>query len=224
MIDLIRKPIRGWEGYYEVDNIGNIYSLDRVITVRDGERVYQKHIKGKTTKGSLRSNGYRSAYLSKGDIGCTVYVHRIVAEAFVPNPNGYSIVNHINENKSDNRAENLEWCTQQYNLTYGGARDRWKARVLGRVQGEEEKAHRREVLKEYYKTHKSNTYRKPSPKRKSVIGRKLDEDKWTHYESATEAAKVLGLNSSDVSRVASGVLRKSHGYVFKYEERTNETV
>ena len=61
------------------------------------------------------SNGYIMANLS----GHRISVHRLVALAFIPNPNGLPQINHKNEIKDDNRVENLEWCTQQYNNTYG---------------------------------------------------------------------------------------------------------
>lgn len=104
----IWKPIPQYEGLYEVSNYGEIRSA---VTQR---------IKNQFTK----PNGYKTVQLWVGNKGRSEYVHRLVAFAFVPNPNNYPQVNHKNEVKSDNRAENLEWCTQKYNNNYGTKNDR----------------------------------------------------------------------------------------------------
>ena len=64
--------------------------------------------------------------LSKKGKTLKKYVHRLIAEAFIPNPNNYPYINHKNENKLDNRIENLEWCTPQYNINYGTRNERAK--------------------------------------------------------------------------------------------------
>jgi hypothetical protein len=67
------------------------------------------------------TQGYMSVVLWNNNKRKDVKVHRIVAEAFIPNPNNYPVINHKDENPSNNKVENLEWCTQQYNVTYGSA-------------------------------------------------------------------------------------------------------
>ena len=71
-------------------------------------------------KGSVNDLGYKRVGLSKNGQTQFFFVHRLVAEAFVPNPNNYSIVNHKDENPSNNCADNLEWCSIEYNSNYGG--------------------------------------------------------------------------------------------------------
>lgn len=67
----------------------------------------------------LNRKGYHRLVLSKGGVGKSSTVHRIVAVAFIPNPNKYPEINHINENKTDNRVSNLEWCTSAHNHNWG---------------------------------------------------------------------------------------------------------
>ena len=97
------KPIEGYEGLYEISNLGNIYCTKRKIT-----RFLQ-----------ISKNGYLRVSLSKEGHKTTYLVHRLVAEAFIPNPDNLPQVNHKDENKINNHVDNLEWCTAIYNLNYG---------------------------------------------------------------------------------------------------------
>ena len=98
------KPIKGYEGKYSVDEEGNVYNIKR---------------KKKLSKITMES-GYVYVHLFDGKRknGRCHRLHRIVAEAFLPNPNGYEQVNHINGNKTDNSASNLEWCSFQQNMDH----------------------------------------------------------------------------------------------------------
>ena len=95
----IWKDIKGYEGLYWVSNLGRIKSKQKIL----------KPIKGE----------YLKVGLSKEGIQKTVTVHRLVASAFILNPNNYNYVNHIDENKYNNISSNLEWCTNKYNVNYG---------------------------------------------------------------------------------------------------------
>lgn len=112
----IWKDIIGYEGYYQVSNLGNIKSLDRDIQYSDGKVV---HYYGKEIHGFIKNSGYITVDLYKNNKRKKFSVHRLVAEAFVENPLNKFEVNHINENKLDNRAENLEWCTSSENKLSG---------------------------------------------------------------------------------------------------------
>ena len=112
----IWKDIAGFEGLYQVSNLGNVRSL-RKSWASNGEKF---HI----MRPSI-NRGY--AYLSLRDLngGDTSFpVHRLVALAFIPNPEGFKCVNHKDENKLNNNVDNLEWCTLAYNFNYGTARAR----------------------------------------------------------------------------------------------------
>nr|DAT75898.1 MAG TPA: homing endonuclease [Caudoviricetes sp.] len=108
------KDIHGYEGLYQISNMGRVKSLSRVILRSNG---FPQSF-GERILSPRNSNGYRSVSLCCGTKK-TFYVHRLVADAFIPNPNGYKEVNHKNEDKADNRAENIEWCSRGYNLLYG---------------------------------------------------------------------------------------------------------
>ena len=85
--------------------------------ISDDGRVWSK--KSNKWLKPINVNGYKKASLYKNGKEYQRLVHRLVAEAFIPNPNNYDEINHINEDKSDNRVENLEWCTPSYNINYG---------------------------------------------------------------------------------------------------------
>ena len=102
------RPVKGYEGRYEVSNLGNIDSLNYH---RSGQR--------KSMSQQTDRRGYLRTLLWKDGKKKTVKVHRVVAEAFLPNPNNYPQVNNKDEDKTNNCADNLEWCDCKYNLNYG---------------------------------------------------------------------------------------------------------
>lgn len=110
----IWKPVKGYEGLYEVSNLGNVRSLDRYVMLGNHGNQYCL-LKGKPKKPSTDSNGYLITNLSKNGQVKTYFVHRLVSEAFIPNPNVLPFIDHINTIKTDNRVENLRWCSQKEN-------------------------------------------------------------------------------------------------------------
>ena len=105
----IWKDIKDYEGHYQVSN------LSRVKSIKFGKEIILKqHIRG----------GYYSVVLSKNGILKIFKVHRLVAQAFIPNPNNYKEVNHKDENKQNNVISNLEWCDRKYNQNYGTRTER----------------------------------------------------------------------------------------------------
>ena len=102
------KWINGYEGVYKVSSYGNIYSFKS----------------NKIMKNSPNTRGYLSVELFNNGSSRNL-VHRLVANAFIPNPNNYPQINHIDENPKNNHMDNLEWCTSKYNMNYGnGAKTR----------------------------------------------------------------------------------------------------
>lgn len=117
----IWKPVVGFESLYEVSNQGRVRSLSKTITRSDGKtRTYY----GRVLRKRLDQKGYVTVILcDRGKQTCRK-AHRLVAEAFIPNPYGLPFVNHKDEVKDNNFVENLEWCSAKYNSNYGTAQKR----------------------------------------------------------------------------------------------------
>lgn len=96
------KDVVGYEGLYKVSNLGNVYT-------NYYKRLLTKHEK----------NGYYYVYLSSNGKQSFKFIHRLVAQAFIPNPNNLPCINHKDENRTNNTVENLEWCNHLYNNNYG---------------------------------------------------------------------------------------------------------
>lgn len=110
----IWKDVIGYEGLYKCSNLGRIKSLERNVYNFTG----LKKIEERLMRGSLNDWGYRTVRLSKGDDCKTTTFHRIIAIAFIPNPDNKLEVNHKNFNKDDNKTENLEWSTRIENCSH----------------------------------------------------------------------------------------------------------
>lgn len=114
----IWKDIVGYEGLYEVSSFGNVRSVDRTVFC-NGKGGYTRKLKGQMIKIQKGNNGYLSVVLSKDGKIKRYLVHRLVAEAFIPNPEGKETVNHKDEDRYNNCVDNLEWMTKQDNCNYG---------------------------------------------------------------------------------------------------------
>ena len=112
----IWKAIKGFEEQYEVSNIGNIRSIDRIVK-HYIEGVTRKY-KGASKNIRLNDKGYFRCNLKKDGKRFDFTTHRLVAEAFIPNEESKPVVNHKNGIKTDNRVENLEWCTISENVIH----------------------------------------------------------------------------------------------------------
>ena len=109
----IYKDIKNYEGLYRVSNLGNVMSLN-----------YNRTGKPKLLKPGKDKHGYLFVILYKDGKKKKFFVHRLVAEAFIPNPDNLPCVNHKDENKTNNSVENLEYCTHEYNINYGTRNER----------------------------------------------------------------------------------------------------
>lgn len=111
------KDIAGYEGLYQVSDEGDVISLPRVV--KSGNKTL--HRKGRPIRPGLRGRGglmYKMVVLCKDGESKTCSVHRLVAQAFIPNYDNLPEVNHKDQDTLNNRVDNLEWCTRQYNIDY----------------------------------------------------------------------------------------------------------
>lgn len=108
MVNEIWKDIQGYEGEYQISNMGRVYSIKsgRIMKLVDDGR------------------GYKQVNLCKDGKSYNKKIHRLVAQAFIPNTNNLLQVNHLDENKENNRVDNLEWVTAEQNINYGTRSER----------------------------------------------------------------------------------------------------
>ncbi len=120
--DIEWKDVVGYEGYYKVSNTGRVIRLERKIwSPRNNawSTLPEKLLPLEATTSGSNNIPYVKVTLTKDGEVKHYFVHRLVAEAFIPNPNGYAVINHKDENSLNNNVSNLEWCTQEYNTNYG---------------------------------------------------------------------------------------------------------
>ena len=111
------KEITGYEGLYMISDKGNVHSVER----RDS---MGRKCGGRTLTPSYDKDGYLKVVLCKNGMMYHKRLHRLVAETFIPNPNNFPQVNHIDEVKDNNNVNNLEWCTSKYNNNHGTRNER----------------------------------------------------------------------------------------------------
>lgn len=109
------KDIKGYEGLYQISDKGLVISKSRMIITVDGKT---RFVKGRLMKLRKHDDGYRFVSLCRNGKSKNHYVHRLVAEAFIPNEHSKPEVNHLNGNKTCNRVENLAWATHAENVQH----------------------------------------------------------------------------------------------------------
>ena len=166
------KNVIGYEGLYEVSSIGNVRNVRRNTLL----------------KLSKTNNGYIRVFLYKNGISTGFQVHRLVAQAFLPNPDNLPMINHKDEDKTNNNVTNLEWCTAKYNVNYGhrtenaintrvkngyadpdfigfGLNEKEYMKEYGRIYYEKNIEKYKERNKRYYQEHKKELYEKKKERR-----------------------------------------------------------
>ena len=193
-------PIQGYEGYYAVSNLGNVWSVrrNRNLCVKIGNTGY--------CRVTLSVNGRCKTYA----------VHRLVAEAFIPNCENKPTVNHVNECKTDNRAENLEWATHREQNLHGTRTQRvvantdWKNRTAKIDYAEIARKHN------YYEINRAQM--------KPVL--QFDKHGFfiARHDGVSAAARAVNRNAGSICECAQGRRKSCGGYQWKYETPTDATI
>lgn len=121
-MEYIKKYIKGYEGLYKIDNLGNVFSMN-----------FKNWGYEKQLKPSPDNNGYLMVSLFKDEKPTKIRVHRLIGLNFIPNPNNYPFINHIDGNKQNNKIENLEWCNCAMNNKH--ARENGLTNIKGSDHG-----------------------------------------------------------------------------------------
>ena len=197
----IWKDIKGFEGRYQVSNLGRVRSLDFTwftYNYKKGCNVECKR-KGKILKPKVSYNGYLQVCIKINGKNYYKLLHRLVANAFIPNPGNLPTVNHKDENKANNvvfinidgsvdyEKSNLEWCTHKYNSNYGTRLQRVMANNIDKMK-------------------------------RSIIQIDLNGNTISKFSSISEACKATGISMICISSVLSGKRKTTHGYSFKYND------
>lgn len=198
-MDEIWRDISNFEGRYQVSNSGKVKSLERKVNGKLNSKVT---VKERYMKLQKNHKGYLAVILHKNRKAYHKMVHRLVADAFIPNPDKKLQVNHINCNKKDNRVENLEWCTQEENMNHA------KAHGLIKSDSILQKECRMRNIKNAQEAEK-RIVAKIDPETNLLLN---------VYESITDAARKLNLRSGDskIVTVCKGKRKTTGGYKWRY--------
>lgn len=182
-MNLVEKwaPVVGYEGLYEVSTIGNVRNCKTNKVLRHG-----------------KSKNYDSVMLYKGKQCKRISVHRLVAIAFIPNPQKLKCVNHKDENSTNNCVENLEWCTHKYNSNYGTAIKRRVAHC------------------DYHSETMIASMRRNGKKVMRPVSQMKDGNVIAKYESIMAASAETNIGYHAISKALSGKSKTSGGFVWKY--------
>lgn len=190
------KAVCGYEGLYEVSNLGRVRSLDHIVEQMNNGVMTSRLYKGRILKIMVRPHGYCCVHLSNRHEAKWLSVHRLVALAFVHKPDGCDIVNHLDCDTTNNRADNLEWTTYSGNMQYASS--------LGHMKGN------------------AQNLKKAQEQRKTAIIAKGKDGKIYEFNSQKEAAEALGVNRSHIAcacRKEYGY-KRLNGYEFFYKDPT----
>ena len=169
----IWKPIKGYEGLYEVSNLGKVRNCRK----RKSKKLFSDGILSEHVNGKEGVAKYISIGLWKNNKPTYRYIHRLVAEAFVPNPENKPYVNHIDGNPKNNRSDNLEWCTHKENMQHAKELGLFKSPNIA------------QSIKNLEKVNELNKIR-------------LSCSNGELYESISQASKSLNISEDKISRAS----------------------
>lgn len=175
----IWKDIENYEGIYQVSNLGRVRSLN-----------YRNTNKIKLLSVHTNTKGYLDAHLAKNGISHHCVIHRLVAKAFISNPNNLPQVNHIDGNKKNNCINNLEWCNNSQNMKHA-----YKMGMIHKMIGVN------------------------NPKHKAVYQYDLKGNFIKKWEYIQKAADCLNIKQSGITCCCQGIYKTSSGFIWKYADK-----
>ena len=181
--DELWKPIEGFDDRYMVSNLGRVKTKEFTYTLYGKLQVRPAHI----LRTIIRKDGYCKVSLGGYGKQKTLNLHRLVAISFVPNPNNYPIINHKDENPTNNCSDNLEWCTYKYNNNYGSFKEKHSI-----------------AFKNYPK------FSKP------IVQMTLEGEDIQEFPSIAEAARQLGGNYVNIADYLREPNKRNHAYGYKW--------
>lgn len=187
----IWKDIVGFEGKYQISNLGNVRSLN----YRNSG--YARNLTPKTN-----CKGYNWVILYNGKIKKPVLIHRLVAKAFIDNPNGYPIINHKDEIKTNNVADNLEWCTLSYNVIYSMERHPERYMLL---KGERKKRNFYKIKSKYASVHINQL---------DLNGAFIKQ-----WFNLAELKHVMNYNNTSIKECCIGKRKTAYGYKWEFADK-----
>lgn len=202
----IWKDIPGYEGRYQVSNTGEVKSLN-----------YNSSGKSKLLKQIADKKGYKRVGLCKNGKRKHYSVHRLVAIAFLPNPNNLPQVNYKDENKANNCVDNLEWCNAKYNNNYGTKKERLSESMKGKKGCWYEKQLSEEHKKKISKSLKGKNS-------KPILMCDKEGNFIKRFDSTADANEYFGKDRycSGISNCLRGRTKTIYNYIFKYEDEENK--
>lgn len=164
--------------------------MKRLTRICANQYLNKEVSKEKFLKGNKIQNGYLQVKLIKNNTVKNYLIHRLVAQAFLENPNNYEIVNHKDEIKTNNKVQNLEWCNVQYNNTYGTKQERQS---------------------------KNHSLKCAEVSKKKVFQLSKNNVIINKFESVTEASNKTKIKICNISQCALGQRKTAGGYIWRYE-------
>ena len=191
MINEIWVDIMGYKGIYAVSDKGNIKSYSRKVRNNKGYMV----TKDKILKNQINNKGYKLIMLSFERNREVILVHRLVASAFIDNPNNLSCVNHIDSNPLNNKVDNLEWVTYKENIQHAIKKGRFDKSF--------------EMTNEKFKEDRKS-------KMRAVVGECVISGKKVYFDSIQEAGRSFNGMAGDICNVCKGNRQTAQGYKWSY--------
>ena len=186
------KAISDYEGYYEVSNLGQIRSVNRVVITRNNKKY---HYKSKLLKQQPHNSKYLKVELVKESKQKTYLVHRLVANTFIPNPQSKPQVNHKDGNKQNNIHTNLEWSTSKENNKHA-----WETGLTTPSKP------------------MKGVFGYDNPTSRPVLQFKLNGEFITEYGGLSEAERKTGIKHQHIYRVCRNKRKQTGGFIWKYKD------